>query len=51
MAFQGHCRWLISGVPAGRLEGWLDWIVEREGVIKCITVRHLVLASTVPKRA
>jgi hypothetical protein len=38
---QGRCRWLTSGVPAGRLEGWLDWIVEREGVIKSLTVRNL----------
>jgi len=26
----------------------LDWVVEREGFIKCLTVRHLVLAGSVP---
>ena len=27
---------------------YVRWGVEREGVIKCITVRHLVLAGSVP---
>ena len=29
---------------------WLEWVVEREGVIKSLTVRNLILASTVPKQ-
>jgi len=44
MAFQGLCPWLNFRRPCGTFGGgWLDWIVEPEGVIKSLTVRHLVL--------
>ncbi len=28
----------------------LDWVVEREGVIKCLTVRHLIFWGSVAAR-
>ncbi len=35
-----------KGVVAGRFRGaWLDRVVEGQGVIKCLTVRYLVLSK------
>jgi hypothetical protein len=40
-----------SGVAAGRLgETWLDQVVEAERVIKCLTVRNLVLSANLTRR-